>query len=61
MDIAPLLEPVEYTLRGGGKNIRGLIVEYVQTLVHNEHNALAPSVIHDINIAHNISLDRGRY
>jgi len=56
MDIAPLLEPFEYTLGGGGKNIRGLIVRYVQTLVRNEHHALTPAIIEDINIAHNISL-----
>ena len=60
MDISPLLEPFEYTMKGGGKNIRGLVVKYVQSLVHEDihediHEYIL-AVIEDINIAHNISL-----
>lgn len=51
-----LLAPVEYTLDGGGKNTRGLIVKYVQTLLNNDNNPVTAQIMKDCNLLHNSSL-----
>ena len=56
MDISALLEPVVYTMSGGGKNIRGLVVKYVQGLLHNQNNPVTELIISDVDVAHNASL-----
>ena len=56
MDINKLYEPLEYNIKGGGKDIRKLTILYIQTLLHNKNNPLTDVIIDDINIAHNTSL-----
>jgi geranylgeranyl diphosphate synthase type 3 len=56
MGINPLLEPVEYTMKCGGKNTRGLVIKYVQNLLHNDNNRVTSIIIDDINYFHNASL-----
>lgn len=51
-----LFAPIEYTLEGGGKNTRGLIVKYVQNLLNNDNNPVTAQIIKDSNLQHNSSL-----
>ena len=48
--LKPLLEPVEYTIKGGGKNTRSLVIKYIQNLLNNDSNSLTSVIIDDINI-----------
>ena len=56
MDINKLYEPLDYNIKGGGKDIRKLTILYIQTLLVNKNNPLTNIIIDDINIAHNTSL-----
>lgn len=51
-----LFVPVEYTLEGGGKNTRELIIKYIQNLLNNDKNPVTDRIIKDINLLHNSSL-----
>ena len=56
MDLDKLYEPVDYIIKEGGKNIRGLLITYIQQLMKSTNNTLITQIIEDINIAHNASL-----
>ena len=51
-----LYEPVEYTMKLGGKNTRGLIIKYIQNLLCNDKNPITKLIDNDINYFHNSSL-----
>ena len=51
-----LLEPINYTLKSGGKNSRALIIKYIQNLLNNDNNYITERIIKDINLLHNSSL-----
>ena len=51
-----LYEPVEYTIKLGGKNTRGFIIKYIQNLLCNDENSITKLIIDDINCFHNASL-----
>ena len=56
MDINKLYEPINYTMRVDGKNIRKHIILYLQSLLGNIDNPLTDIIINDINVSHNASL-----
>lgn len=63
MDTSKLLEPIDYTIKSGGKNIRELCMKYVGSLFGNlekslteENKILVELAIKDINEFHNVSL-----
>ena len=56
MDLSKLCAPVDYIIDSGGKNIRGLIVHYIQSLLQNDGNRMSPVFIADLNIIHSASL-----
>ena len=56
MNLSKLYEPVNYIIDEGGKNIRGLIIKYIQNLLNNDNNIYTKFFIEDTNTAHNISL-----
>ena len=56
MNIDKLYEPINYTLRIDGKNIRKHIILYIQSLLGNIDNPLTDIIINDINVSHNASL-----
>ena len=43
-------------MSGGGKNVRALVIKYVQGLLHNQGNPVTETIITDIDVAHNASL-----
>ena len=51
-----LYDPIEYTLEGGGKNTREIVIKYIQNLLMNEGNPLTKRIVTDINLLHNSSL-----
>jgi len=55
-DNKKLIEPVDYTLKGGGKNTRALIYNYTQSLLNNKNENLSPQLIEDVDIFHNCTL-----
>lgn len=56
MDINKLYEPIDYTMKLNGKNIRKHIILYIQTLLKNKNTHLTNTIIDDITTTHNASL-----
>ena len=56
MNLEKLSDPVEYIIKSGGKNIRMLVIKYIQNLLNNNNNPVTNQIIEDINISHNASL-----
>lgn len=51
-----LYEPINYTIKLGGKKTRSLLVKYAQSLLNNHNNPVTKLIIDDINKCHNASL-----
>ena len=56
VDTKKLYEPVNYVKNLGGKNTRGLFIDYIQNLLNNDNNPNTKFFKKDLNDCHNSSL-----